>query len=338
MNITIDKKLNILLKETREKQGISIENASATTKIRKSILIEIEKGNYQAIPSEIHLKNFILSYGKFLGIPQEKIIALYRRDLNQKNNNTITQNNKVRNLLQKSQLSQILKSIKKYLFTIKTLVILLTICIIAIISYFFYKTWLASNTPPSLIIINPQNNQVIKQKIFSIEGISSSPDVKIYVDGIEAVYLNSEGKFKVDAKFNNPGLKRFNIIAINPLQKKSEYVLDLIYEPEDDYQTITKEKFIKITNISKESKKIIINTTKTEEIFLNPNQYYQFKLTGLTEKEIKIMNPEKAKLLITYLKSNNNQKQEYEITEFDKTIILIKIIENENIFVIENND
>lgn len=333
----VDKKLNVILKETRENKNITLEEASASTKIRKSILIEIEKGNYQSITSEIHLKNFIINYGKFLGISEEKILALYRRDLSTKNKKNQTQ--KITNLIQKDKISYFIKKIYQNILSTKTIVIFFTLLIILIISYFFYRTWLISNTPPTLTIITPQNNEVIRQKNFVIEGISNGPDVKIYVDGIEATYLDSKGWFKVEAKFNNPGLKRFNIIAINSLQRKSEYNLDLIYQPDNTINNLNQAKTVKLMNKSNNIQKLIIDyDSKTkEEVFIKPNDIYEIKINNI--KEIKINNPNKNKFIV-YIPLYEEEKNEiidHNIKEFDNTNIFIKIIQD-NIFLISTND
>lgn len=332
----VDKKLNVILKETRENKNITLEEASASTKIRKSILIELEKGNYQSITSEIHLKNFIINYGKFLGINEEKILALYRRDLSAKNKKNQTE--KITNLIHKDKIYYFIKKTYQNILNTKTIVIFLTLLIILIISYFFYRTWLISNIPPKLTIITPQNNDVIKQKNFVIEGISNGPDVKIYVDGVEATYLDSNGWFKVEAKFNNPGLKRFNIIAINSLQKKTEYNLDLIYQPDNTINN-SQTKIIKLMNKSNNVQKLIIDyDSKTnEEIFIKPNNIYEIKINNITE--IKINNPNKNKFII-YIPLYNEEKNEiidHNIKEFDNTNIFIKIIQDK-IFLISTND
>ena len=60
--------LCVLLKQTREKQGLSIEQVCHTLKIRKFFIEAIESGNFGELPGIVYTTGFIQSYCKLLKI------------------------------------------------------------------------------------------------------------------------------------------------------------------------------------------------------------------------------------------------------------------------------
>jgi cytoskeletal protein RodZ len=68
------------LREQRNKQGRSLQNMSDQTKIRVPYLQALESGDYASFSSTTHIKGFLQNYAKALGLDQNKILALYRRE------------------------------------------------------------------------------------------------------------------------------------------------------------------------------------------------------------------------------------------------------------------
>lgn len=66
--------LHTLLRQLRERKGLSIDQVTDVTKIRQKVIYSLEQGHYTALPA-IYIKSFIKTYGTFLGIPEEEIIV-----------------------------------------------------------------------------------------------------------------------------------------------------------------------------------------------------------------------------------------------------------------------
>ena len=67
------------LEDARNRKGISIREASESTKIRGDFLTSFESGNFDINLPEVYLRGFIRVYARFLGIDPESAVA----DLNQ---------------------------------------------------------------------------------------------------------------------------------------------------------------------------------------------------------------------------------------------------------------
>lgn len=74
--------LGDLLRETREQKNLSLEDIEKGTNIRKLYIKAIEDGNYDKLPGEVFLKGFIKTYGKFLGLDDQKLIEQYKAEKN----------------------------------------------------------------------------------------------------------------------------------------------------------------------------------------------------------------------------------------------------------------
>lgn len=68
--------------EERQKKGLTTTDVAKATKIRESFIIAIENSEYQKLPSSAYAVGFVRNYAKFLGLPEEKSIALFKREFN----------------------------------------------------------------------------------------------------------------------------------------------------------------------------------------------------------------------------------------------------------------
>jgi cytoskeletal protein RodZ len=80
---TIVHTIGTKLRETREAQGIRIEEAANVTRIGKNYLIAMEDEAFDRLPSPAYVKGFLRVYAGFLGLSGDEIVALYEKSLPQ---------------------------------------------------------------------------------------------------------------------------------------------------------------------------------------------------------------------------------------------------------------
>ena len=73
-----------LLKRARLEKGFSVKKVAEGTKIRPQYLRALEKDDYSALPSIISTKGFIKNYADFLGMESKDVLAVFRRDFDEK--------------------------------------------------------------------------------------------------------------------------------------------------------------------------------------------------------------------------------------------------------------
>lgn len=72
-----------VLKEERERKLYTLDEIEKATKIRKELLEALEAGHYSKLPPTTFVQGFIKNYGKFLGLNQDKLLAIYRREFSE---------------------------------------------------------------------------------------------------------------------------------------------------------------------------------------------------------------------------------------------------------------
>ena len=68
------KDIGLKLKEKREENGVSVEEAAADLKMRPSQIISLEEGKKEDFKDVMTLKYFIRDYAKYLGLDGEKLV------------------------------------------------------------------------------------------------------------------------------------------------------------------------------------------------------------------------------------------------------------------------
>lgn len=75
-----------VLKDARQAKFYTLEEVEKATKIRKELLEALENDNYKKLPPATFVQGFIKNYGKFLGLKEESLLAIYRREFSDKKN------------------------------------------------------------------------------------------------------------------------------------------------------------------------------------------------------------------------------------------------------------
>jgi transcriptional regulator with XRE-family HTH domain len=69
------------LRGERQKAGLSIEELSKRTLIRRTYLEALENEDYQVINGDVYVRGYIRAYLNALGVPSEEAIELYEQDI-----------------------------------------------------------------------------------------------------------------------------------------------------------------------------------------------------------------------------------------------------------------
>ncbi len=65
------------LRETRERLGLTLDEAERTIRIRASRLETLERGEFDSLPSEVQARGFLHNYAEFLGLDPEELLRRY---------------------------------------------------------------------------------------------------------------------------------------------------------------------------------------------------------------------------------------------------------------------
>lgn len=195
------------LKEERLKQGLTLEEVSQNTKIKKDFLDAIEKSEYEKLPASTFAQGFVKNYIQFLKIPESEVLPVFRREFDEE---------RIYKVLPQgfANADFPVSRIKKSQF------VLIALLFIALISYliFQYKDALVS---PAVSISTPKENEVIPSNLVLVSG-STNPENVVYVNNFP-VSVDENGKFRKSVSvFSGKG--QIIIKVVNRFNKTAEVV------------------------------------------------------------------------------------------------------------------
>ena len=192
------------LYEERIKKGLTLEEVSKATKIRSSFLTYIEKGEYKKLPSGTYAHGFVRNYARFLGLPENELLALFKREYDEE---------KFVKVLPDGFARKDDFPLKKLKFANTLRVIILIF--IALIAYIIFQ-YRAAIFNPSLNVSSPKENSVISSQTVTVAG-RTDPNSTVFINN-ETASLDKDGNFT--KKINVfPGKSKITIKAVNNFNK-----------------------------------------------------------------------------------------------------------------------
>lgn len=168
--------------EERRRQGFSLDDVEKAIKIKTSFLSAIEQGEYQKLPSSTYAQGFVRNYGKFLGLPENEILAMFRREFDE---------DRVFKVLPEGLAKKEEFPIKRIKFTQSLKIIFLLI--IVLVGYILFQ-YRSAFIKPSLNVSTPKENSKVFSQTIEVSGKTDS-NVTVFINN-EAASLDSDGNFK----------------------------------------------------------------------------------------------------------------------------------------------
>lgn len=171
-----------ILKEERLRKYYTLEEVEKATKIRKELLQALEEDQYFKLPPPTFIQGFIKNYGRFLDLPVEKLLAVFRREFSdQKNPPRVLQS--------------FTNPLSKRRFRI-TPARFLTLLILGLIAVFFTYLWFEYRFltgAPFLEVSQPLNQQNVEEEVMEVSG-RTDPEAKVMVNN-QQINIDISGKF-----------------------------------------------------------------------------------------------------------------------------------------------
>lgn len=68
-----------ILRQAREANGLTLEQAEEATKIRKYYLRALEEDNFKVLPAQVYAIGFVRRYSNYLGLDENEMVHLYKQ-------------------------------------------------------------------------------------------------------------------------------------------------------------------------------------------------------------------------------------------------------------------
>ena len=196
-----------ILKKRREEKELSFSDVEKSIKIRKVFLEAIEKGEYNKLPPAAFTRGFFKNYSEFLGLNTKEVLALYRREFDERRD---------RRLLP----SGVSEPLDENIFTITPNRITLIILLFFFGAFFTFliSQYMRLSGAPTMMVYETADNVVVNNKDMQITG-KTDPDATVKVNG--QVISLKEGSFNQYISLTD-GLNTIRIEAIAKNGKSSQ--------------------------------------------------------------------------------------------------------------------
>lgn len=199
------RKVSEYLKEERLKKGLTLENIEEETNIKKEFLEAIEEGKFKNLPSQSYALGFVKNYASFLGLPEGKTAAFFRREVESESFEIVPNYRRNQHKFKGN-------------FFLRPQGIFTLLLVTAVLGYilFQYSSLLFG---PSLLVISPREGQIFSQNVVEVKGKTNIYDT-VQIEG-EEVYVGYDGSFK-KSLYIYSGDKKIKIVAKNRVGKTTE--------------------------------------------------------------------------------------------------------------------
>jgi hypothetical protein len=202
------------LKKFRSEGRITLFEVSRETKIPVKYLEMIEEGKYESLPPDVYVRGFLRGYGEYLGLDPEKLVGLYRRERDIKENIT------------KEEIKPIAKTKRVPRFVVTPKIITAGIITLIILGGFFYlyKEIGRFAAEPRLSIVEPSEAASIDVNSVIVSGFTDQ-DAKLFIND-QPVLVNEKGEFRENILLQN-GVNNITISATNRFGKAVSKILNI---------------------------------------------------------------------------------------------------------------
>lgn len=204
--------------EERKKQNLSLEEVARATKIRVDFLSAIEGGDYKKLPGVSYAHGFVRNYARFLGLPVEKSLALFRREFDEK---------KSMEVLPRGLTNQGEFSLPKFRIGRSTILIAAVLVIIVFFLLFQYRSAFFN---PDLKVEAPLENQTVNSLTVEVKG-KTDPNSTLSVEN-EQVPIEKDGSFRKEITVF-PGRTSIDFQVENKFGRITAVKRNIIVKPSD---------------------------------------------------------------------------------------------------------
>lgn len=197
-----------ILKQEREAKFYTLDEVEKATKIRQELLEALEAGKYEKLPPPTFIQGFIKNYAKFLRLDSVKLLAIFRRDFENK-------------LKREDVLDAFANPLDLEKLRITPTRVLGTVIILIVLIFFTYL-WFQYRSlvsAPNLTLSQPQDQLVVENPEVVVEG-KTDPEVKVMINN-QSVGVNDTGEFNQGVRLSS-GVNKITVTAISKFGQKVE--------------------------------------------------------------------------------------------------------------------
>ncbi len=203
------------LKKIRQEYHITLGEVTKNTGIPVKHLERLEGGRYDELPSDVYVRGFLRSYGRFLGADEVALIKRYERE-----------RGVYANLKQEADPRSAREAFRlpRFVVTPKVLASVLVGMLVLGGFLYLYREYQAFVSAPYLVILEPANGSAVDGGSVSVRG-RTDKEATLTINR-QPTLINADGEFSEVIRLQ-PGLNTLVISAVNKFKKEAIETLTL---------------------------------------------------------------------------------------------------------------
>lgn len=188
-----------MLRESRERYRLSLDDVAQRTRIRVSYLKALEENRFQDLPAATFVKGYIKTYSKMFDLEYQPLLALLRRDYKESAKGELVPR-------------EFLAPVIRDRFTWSPITLVAGLVATAFVTLLLYVSvqWYNLNKPPQLEIISPQDEAVVASRVI-VEGVTH-PEATVLIN-LQPVALQPDGSFETEIFIPREGTSTITVEA-----------------------------------------------------------------------------------------------------------------------------
>lgn len=207
------KTVGALLKEARERKGLTTAKVEYATKIRERFIIAIESDEFSILPSPSYAKGFVRNYAEFLGLPIDQTMAFFRRQTLETPKSSLLPHG----------VTDPLNTPFFQMTPARFLTAIVAALLLVFFSYLGFQ-YRRINANPTLRIDTPIDQAIVTQKRITVEG-KTDPDATVTINGVSTV-VRDDGRFFEQVAVDT-GVNKIQIISSSRFGKTTTIVREV---------------------------------------------------------------------------------------------------------------
>jgi len=212
-----------ILREQRERKGITLEQAAEDTRIREKFLAALESGDHHALPGAVYTKGFLRSYAEYLDLESTDLVALYTAE-------RVTTPEPPRTF-------QPMRPVMRSGVFISPTILVPVVVLAAVVMFVGYLSYQFASfaTPPRIELLEPAAADTLARESEYIVRGRTVPDGRVTVrvfpgpETISDIRPASDGTFSATIKLR-PGPNHVEIQVLDAAGKLSQVNRSIRYE------------------------------------------------------------------------------------------------------------
>lgn len=205
------------LAKVRKDRRLSLNEVSRLTGVQTKYVEFLERGEFEKMPADVYVRGFLRSYADSFQMEEESLLRLYEKEKG------IKKNLKKEKTFKKTKPLEI----SSFVLTPAKISVLAVFILVSLGLFFLYREVGNFAESPRLVILTPQDNEMTKNNVISVEGVTDK-DATVFLNN-QAILVDDEGKFKENLTLRD-GVNYINIKSVSKFEKTAEKTISVSFE------------------------------------------------------------------------------------------------------------